>query len=84
MIGRYEVANGQSLPTLGMFETIVSLPGDMSPKVSLQFTVTKVPQLNLLGRDAIIRLHSSSTFEGITCGKASFFPSVTNLRWIEA
>ena len=57
MIGRYEVANGQSLPTLGMFETIVSLPGDMSPKVSLQFTVTEVPQLNLLGRDAIVRLH---------------------------
>ena len=57
VIGRYEVANGQSLPTLGMFETIVSLPGDMSPKVSLQFTVTEVPQHNLLGRDAIVRLY---------------------------
>ena len=57
VIGRYEVANGQSLPTLGMFETIVSLPGDMSPKVSLQFTVPQVPQLNLLGRDAIVQLH---------------------------
>ena len=54
--GRYEVANGQPLPTLGMFEMIVSLPGDMSPRKSLQFTVTKVPQLNLLGRDAIVRL----------------------------
>ena len=54
--GRYEVANGQPLPTLGMFETIVSLPGDMSPKKSLQFTVTDVPQLNLLGRDAIVHL----------------------------
>ena len=29
----------------------------MSPKVSFQFTVTEVPQLNLLGRDAIVRLH---------------------------
>ena len=56
MTGRYEVANGQPQPTLGMFEMIVSLPGDMSPKKSLQFTVTKVPQLNLLGRDAIVHL----------------------------
>ena len=54
--GRYEVANGQPLPTLGMFETIVSLPEDMSPKKSFQFTVTKVLQLNLLGRDAIVHL----------------------------
>ena len=54
--GRYEVANGQPLPTLGMFETIVSLPGDMSPKKSLQFTVTDIPQLNLLGHDAIVHL----------------------------
>ena len=54
--GRYEVANGQPLSTLCMFETIVSLPGDLSPKISLQFTVTEVPRLNLLGRDAIVRL----------------------------
>ena len=71
--GRYEVANGQPLPTLGMFETIVSLPGDMSPKKSLQFTVTKVPQLNLLGRDAIVRLGINlSALLGVThVGKPS-------------
>ncbi|KAL5508909.1 hypothetical protein EMCRGX_G004172 [Ephydatia muelleri] len=51
--GRYEVVNGQLLPTLGMFETIVLLPGDMSPKKSLHCMVTKVPQLNLLGHDDI-------------------------------
>ena len=56
MTGRYEVANGQPLPTLGVFETIVSLPGGMSPKKSIQFTVTNVPQLNLLGRDGIVQL----------------------------
>ena len=54
--GRYEVVNGQLLPTLGMFETIVLLPGDMSPKKSLHCMVTKVPQLNLLGHDDIGQL----------------------------
>ena len=39
--GCYEAANEQPL---FMLETIVSLPGGMSPKKSLQFTVTKVPQ----------------------------------------
>ena len=54
---RYEVANGQPLPTLGIFSTIVTLPGeDSSDGKAVEFTVTKVRRLNLLGRDAIVRL----------------------------
>ena len=54
--GRYEVANGQPLPTLGIFSTIVTLQGeDSSDGKAVEFTVTKVPRLNLLGRDAIVR-----------------------------
>ena len=46
--GRYEVANGQPLPTLGIFSTIVTLPGeDSSDGKAVEFTVTKVPRLNL-------------------------------------
>ena len=55
--GRYEVANGQLLPTLGIFSTVVTLQGeDSSDGKAVEFTVTKVPRLNLLGRDAIVRL----------------------------
>ncbi|KAL5503461.1 hypothetical protein EMCRGX_G010415 [Ephydatia muelleri] len=52
--GRYEVANGQPLPTLGIFSTIVTLQvEDSSDGKAVEFTVTKVPRLNLLGWDAI-------------------------------
>ena len=55
--GRYEVANGQPLPTLGRFKMVVSLQGeDSSQGKSVDFIVTKVPRLNLLGRKAIVRL----------------------------
>ena len=55
--GRYEVANGQPLPTLGIFSTVVTLQGeDNAGGKAVEFTVTKVPRLNLLGRDAIVRL----------------------------
>ena len=56
--GRYEVANGQPLPTLGTFTTVVSLQGGKSSQgKSVDFIVTKVPRLNLLGRSAIVRLN---------------------------
>ena len=45
----YEVANRQPLATLGTFQTIVSMQG-------VQFTVSKTARLNLLGRDAIVKL----------------------------
>ena len=54
--GRYEVANGEPLPTMGVCTAAVALQGENCPSIPLKFTVTKVPQLNLLGRDAIVRL----------------------------
>ena len=52
---RYQVANGQPLPVLGTFRASASLLKDQEP-VTLAFTVTDVPKLNLLGRDAIVKL----------------------------
>ena len=55
--GHYEVANGQTLPTLDAFKTSVKLEGVKdSRECPLGFIVTKTPNLNLLGRDAIVRL----------------------------
>eukprot|EP00731_Ephydatia_muelleri_P019387 Em0012g212a len=51
----YQVANGQHLPALGTFRASASLLKDQEP-VTLAFTVTDVPKLNLLGRDAIVKL----------------------------
>ena len=46
------------LLTLGTFTTVVSLQGgDSSQDKSVDFVVTKVPQLNLLGRSATVRLN---------------------------
>ena len=45
--GRYEVANGQPLPTLGIFSTVVTLQGEESSGgKTVEFTVTKVPHLS--------------------------------------
>ena len=52
----YEVANGHPLPALGVFSIPVVLQDSTSFSTPLTFTVTKVPRLNLLGRDAIIKL----------------------------
>ena len=65
--GRYEVANRQPLSTLGIFSTVVTLQGeDSSYGKAVEFTVTKVPRLNLLGRDAIVWLQVDiSAFMGL-------------------
>ena len=52
----YESATGDPIPTLGTFTTDVSLPNKTSEPISIQFTVVKQLDLNLLGRDAIKRL----------------------------
>ncbi|KAL5503296.1 hypothetical protein EMCRGX_G010223 [Ephydatia muelleri] len=52
----YEVANGQLLHTLGTFEAVTSLQGGDPKDETLTFTVTNSPRLNLLGRDAIVKL----------------------------
>ena len=49
--GWYEVENGEPIPTLA------ALQGKDGK--SVQFTVTKVPWLNLLGHDAIVRLQAN-------------------------
>ena len=53
---QYEVANGQPLPTLGRFTASVALHDKEGSSIPLNFTVAKVPRLNLLGRDAIVKL----------------------------
>ena len=53
---RYEVANGQPLATLGTFHTVVLMQGEKPRSSKIQFTVSKTPRLNLLGRDAIVKL----------------------------
>ena len=50
---RYQVANGQPLPVLSTFRASAFLLKDQEP-ITLAFTVTDVPKLNLLGRDAIV------------------------------
>eukprot|EP00731_Ephydatia_muelleri_P035708 Em0150g6a len=52
----YEVANGHPLSALGVFSIPVVLQDSTSSSTPLTFTVTKVPRLNLLGRDDIIKL----------------------------
>ena len=53
---QYEVANGQPLPTLGRFTASVALHDNEGSSIPLNFTVAKVPRLNLLGRDAVVKL----------------------------
>ena len=71
----YQVANGQPLPVLGIFRASASLLKDQEP-VTLAFTVTDVPKLNLLGRDAIVKLGVNvSALLGVssTPGKGTIF-----------
>ena len=52
----YEVANGQPLHTLGTFEAVTSLQGGDLKDETLTLTVTNSRRLNMLGRDAIVKL----------------------------
>ena len=61
--GRYEFTK-HPLPVLGSLQITTAIDESTSnfttPRdVQLQFVVTKVPHLNLLGRDAIKQLHIS-------------------------
>ena len=54
---RYEVANGQPLPTLGTLITVSLLEkGTATRTENITFTVSKVSRLHLLGHDAIVQL----------------------------
>ena len=52
---RYQVAEGSPLPVVGQFQSTASIDGK-SPDVTFPVIVTKVPNLNLLGRLAIMKL----------------------------
>ena len=52
---RYQVAEGNPLPVVGQFQSTASIDGK-SPDVTFPVIVTKVPNLNLLGRLAMMKL----------------------------
>ena len=52
---RYQVAEGSPLPVVGQFQSTASIDGK-SPDMTFPVIVTKVPNLNLLGRLAMMKL----------------------------
>ena len=50
---QYQVAEGSPLPVVGQFQSTASIDGK-SPDVTFPVIVTKVPNLNLLGRLAML------------------------------
>ena len=52
---QYQVAEGIPLPVVGQFQSTASIDGK-SPDVTFPVIVTKVPNLNLLGRLAMMKL----------------------------
>ena len=52
---QYQVAEGSPLPVVGQFQSTASIDGK-SPDVTFPVIVTKVPNLNLLGRLAMVKL----------------------------
>ena len=52
---QYQVAEGSPLPVVGQFQSTASIDGQ-SPDVTFPVIVTKVPNLNLLGRLAMMKL----------------------------
>ena len=68
---QYQVAEGSPLPVVGQFQSTASIDGK-SPDVTFPVIVTKVPNLNLLGRLAMMKLknlscaESTATLEHVT------------------
>ena len=52
---QYQVAEGSPLPVVGQFQSTASIDGNL-PDVTFPVIVTKVPNLNLLGRLAMMKL----------------------------
>ena len=57
---RYEGATGDPIPVQGIFQIEARLPQSHSSS-KIQFSVVKNPNLNLLGRDGILKLHIDVT-----------------------
>ena len=64
---QYQVAEGSPLPVVGQFQSTASIDGK-SPDVTFPVIVTKVPNLNLLGRLAMMKLKltnlADTSFDG--------------------
>ena len=57
---QYQVAEGSPLPVVGQFQSTASIDGK-SPDVTFPVIFTKVPNLNLLGRLAMMKFKSILT-----------------------
>ena len=62
---RYQVAEGSPLPVVGQFQSTASIDGK-SPDVTFPVIVTKVPNLNLLGRLAMMKLKLTNLTDHLT------------------
>ena len=62
---QYQVAEGSPLPVVGQFQSTASIDGK-SPDVTFPVIVTKVPNLNLLGRLAMMKLKLTNLTDHLT------------------
>ena len=71
---RYQVAEGSPLPVVGQFQSTASIDGKL-PDVTFPVIVTKVPNLNLLGRLAMMKLKLTNLTdhfrENLSCAENS-------------
>ena len=71
---QYQVAEGSPLPVVGQFQSTASIDGK-SPDVTFPVIVTKVPNLNLLGRLAMMKLKLTNLTdhfrENLSCAEST-------------
>ena len=71
---QYQVAEGSPLPIVGQFQSTASIDGK-SPDVTFPVIVTKVPNLNLLGRLAMMKLKLTNLTdhfrENLSCAEST-------------
>ena len=71
---QYQVAEGSLLPVVGQFQSTASIDGK-SPDVTFPVIVTKVPNLNLLGRLAMMKLKLTNLTdhfrENLSCAEST-------------
>ena len=71
---QYQVAEGSPLPVVGQFRSTASIDGK-SPDVTFPVIVTKVPNLNLLGRLAMMKLKLANLTdhfrENLSCAEST-------------
>ena len=71
---QYQVAEGSLVPVVGQFQSTASIDGK-SPNVTFPVIVTKVPNLNLLGRLAMMKLKLTNLTdhfrENLSCAEST-------------